>query len=240
MAQTLIHPGTGIYLRSDAARLLRVSQTRLRRWVEGYTYRYQRSGRVASRRRRPPVIERGLPVIERSVALSFVELMELRVVKELVRRGLSLQAVRVVASVASEYFQTAHPLASRRLYTDGTKVFTDRLGDERDVPDLVELSRARIDQLIAGHVFQPFLAEIDFNPSTALAARWWPLGREASVVLDPEISFGAPVVAGTAIRTSTLARMVAETSVVETAHAYELEPKQVRTALEFEQQLAAA
>jgi uncharacterized protein (DUF433 family) len=240
VTRTLIHPGTGIYLRSDAARLLRVSPTRLRRWVEGYTYRYQQSGRPASRRRRPPVVRRGLPIVDGSVALSFVELMELRVVKALIDEGVSLQAVRVVARVASEYFETDHPLASQRLYTDGSTVFAELLGDEREVPDLVELSRKRVNQVIAGRIFQPFLVEIDFNPETALAERWWPLGRRIPIVLDPEIAFGAPVIAGTAVRTSTLARMAGEESVAEAAYAYDLEQEQVRSAVEFEHQLAAA
>jgi uncharacterized protein (DUF433 family) len=232
--------GTGIYLRSDAARLLRVSAPRLRRWVDGYTYWYDRHGSPTTRRSRPPIVSRDLPVIDRAIALSFVELMELRVVKALVDHGMSLQAVRAVAMVAADYFQTQHPLASRRLYTDGKKAFAALHGDNRDIPDLVELSPHQVEQVIAGEVFQPFLAEVDFNPTSALAERWWPLGKDVPIVLDPAIAFGAPSVAGTAIRTSTLARMIAETDPVETAAAFQLEPAQATAAWDFEQQLHAA
>lgn len=237
------HPiplGTGIYLRSDAARLLRVSAPQLRRWVDGYTYWYDRHDRHTTRRSRPPIVSRDLPVIDRALALSFLELMELRVVKALVDHGMSLQAVRGVARVAADYFQTQRPLASRRLYTDGEKAFAAIHGDNRRMPDLVELSPRELEQVIAGEVCQPFLAEVDFNPTSALAERWWPLGKDVPIVPDPAIAFGAPSVAGTAIRTSTLARMIAETDSLETAAAFQLEPAKVEAAWEFEQEIRAA
>jgi uncharacterized protein (DUF433 family) len=179
-------------------------------------------------------------VIDRAIALSFVELMELRVVKALVDHGMSLQAVRGVAGVAAAYFGTQHPLASRRLYTDGRKAFAALHGDDRNMPDLIQLSPHEVEQVIAGEVFQPFLAEIEFNSATALAERWWPLGKNVPIVLDPAIAFGAATVAGTAIRTSTLARMTDESSVRETADAFQVEVSQVEAAYEFEQQLRAA
>jgi uncharacterized protein (DUF433 family) len=240
MAQRQIPLGTGIYLRSDAARRLHVSTPRLRRWVDGYTYWYDHRGSRTTRRSRPPIVTRDLTVIDRAIALSFVELIELRIVKALVDHDMSLQAVRRVAEVAAAYFQTEHPLASKRLYTDGKKAFAAMHGDERDVPDLVELSRHHVEQVIAGPVFQPFLAEIDFNPTTALAERWWPLGKNAPIVLDPAIGFGAPTIAGTAIRTSTIARMAQEGGTRQTAEAFQVDLVQIEAAWEFEQQLQAA
>jgi uncharacterized protein (DUF433 family) len=185
-------------------------------------------------------VKRDLPVIDHAIALSFVELMELRVVKALIDHGMSLQAVRAVANVASAYFGTAHPLASKRVYTDGKKAFAALHGDERETPDLVELSLHRVQQVIAGKVFQPFLAEIDFNSSTSLAERWWPLGRDVPIVLDPHIAFGAPTVAGTGIRSSTLVRMMEEDGVEATASAFQLSGVEVQAAWDFEQYLQAA
>jgi hypothetical protein len=34
--------------------------------------------------------------------------------------------------------------------------------------------------------------------------RWWPLGKQRSVVLDPQRSFGAPIASGSGIPTATL------------------------------------
>ena len=89
-------------------------------------------------------------------------------------------------------------------------------------------------------MFEHFLAEVDFDARTALAERWWPLGRAVPVVLDPRVNFGAPVVAGTGVRTSTVARLARRASAAEAAVAYELELAQAEAAVAFEEQLAAA
>ena len=99
---------------------------------------------------------------------------------------------------------------------------------------------SEIDQVIAGPIFERFLDEIEFDDETALAHRWWPLGRKTPIVLDPRIRFGAPVVEGTAVRTSIVASLAETTSVEDAAIAYELDVRQVRAALAFETELRAA
>jgi uncharacterized protein (DUF433 family) len=231
--------GTGIYGRSDAARLLGVNASTLGRWVGGYTYHPAGASGNLAKRRKPPLINSDLPAIEDSVAVSFVELMELRVVKELIHSGVSLQAVRVAANLASQHFATAHPFASRRVYTDGRRVFAEVAGRSEAHPDFVELSRWKIEQVIAGGIFEPFLKEIDFDEVTSLAERWWPLGRDYPVVLDPAIAFGAATIAGTRTRTTTLARMAEHTSTEAAADAFAVDLRAAVAAVRFEAQLAA-
>lgn len=232
--------GTGIYPRPDAARLLGMTPERLRRWVGGYTYWLRQAGDARrTRRRQTPVVHTELPVMGRTVALSFLELMELQVVKALVDHELSLQHVRRAAQLAAERFRTRHPFASRRVFTDGRNVFS-AVTDDVVAPDVVKWAPAEIDQVIAGPVFEQFLGEIEFDAATSLAERWWPLGRTVPVVLDPGISFGAPIIAGTGVRTSTLARMARASSVRDAAIAYEVDEAQARAAVDFEARLAAA
>jgi uncharacterized protein (DUF433 family) len=228
--------GTGIYARPEAARLLKVTPSRLRRWVRGYTYWYPSHGerREGSQ---PPVVQPDLPIIKGTIALSFVELMELRVVRALVSHGLSLQHVRRAAQLASHAFGTAHPFAARRVFTDGRSIFTTLAAD---VPELVELSRKGVKQLIAGGVLEPFLEEIDFDVDSSLAERWWPLGRQEPVVLDPRVAFGAPVIAGTRVRTATIAGMAHRASPDAIADIYQIDGRAVEAALKFEKALLAA
>ena len=229
--------GVGIYARAEAARLIRVTPTRLRRWVGGYRYWYRYMA-TETRRKRPAVVKRDLPNIDGNVALSFVELMELRVIKALIDKDISLQHIRVVAALMAEHFNTRHPFASQRVFTDGKKVFAGLTAVA--VPDLVEISRERIRQVIAGGIFEPFLEEIDFDPATALAERWWPLGKSNPILLDPRVAFGAPTIAGTRIRTTVIAGFANKTSAEETAKIYDIPPDSVLAAIEFESQLAAA
>lgn len=239
MPNPVIRPGIGIYARADAARLLGMSAARLRRWVGGYTYWLRASTPTRARRHRPPVIRTDLPVVDDVVALSFLELMELRVVKAIVDAGVSLQHVRAAARLAADHFHTDHPFASRRVFTDGRAIFSAVSADDA-APDVVRWRADDIDQVIAGGIFEQFLHEIEFDPASCLAERWWPLGRGQPVVLDPRIAFGAPVVAGTAVRTSVVARFARHASVDEAAVAYEIERRQADAAVEFERQLAAA
>jgi uncharacterized protein (DUF433 family) len=173
------------------------------------------------------------------MALSFLELMELRVVKALIDRGVSLQHVRRAAQLAARRFNTRHPFASQRVFTDGRNVFS-AVSHEVHAPNVVKWTDTEIEQVIAGPVFDQFLSEIEFDPTTSLAQRWWPLGREVPIVLDPSISFGAPIIVGTGLRTATLARLAREGSVRDAALAFEVDVSQAQAAMDFERGLLAA
>lgn len=227
----------GIYSQPDAAHLLGIALPRLRRWVGGYTY-WLRSPEATEKKRQPPLIRSELPRLRGKVALSFLEMMELRVVRALLEKELSLQHIRAAARLVGDRFGTAHPLASRRVFTDGQSIFSSVA--ERESRDLVKWRAGEIDQVIAGAVFEQFLEEIEFDANSALAIRWWPLGRKTPVVLDPRIRFGAPVIEGTAVRTDVVADLAAGTDAETAAVAYELELRQVEAALSFEDQLHAA
>lgn len=232
--------GTGIYARADAARLLDMTPERLRRWVGGYTYWLREATGAGRRRRRQgAVVQVELPVIGTTVALSFHELMELRVVKAIVDLGVTLQHVRRAAQLASDRFSTRHPFASQRVFTDGRHIFS-AVSDEIESPNVVKWTPHEIDQVIAGKVFDHFLTEIEFDVTTSLARRWWPRGRTVPIILDPLISFGAPIIHGTGIRTASLARMARGSSAREAAVAYEVDVEQVEAAVAFERALAAA
>lgn len=229
--------GVGIYTRAEAARLLNVTQPRLRRWVLGYTYWLHR-GQKGSLRKKPPVVPIDLPVIDNAVALSFVELMELRVVKAFVDKGVPLQRIRTAAELAMRDFSTKHPFASGRVFTDGKNIFKE-LAREADTSKVLELTQDRHLQIQSANLLAHFLDEISFSRETSLAHRWWPLSRAFPVVLDPKVAFGAPVVDGTAVRTDVVAGMAKASSKKSAADAYLLTEKQVGAAVEFESLLAA-
>lgn len=231
--------GVGIYGRADAARLLRLTPQRLGRWVRGYTY-WLKSGHAPRRTRPPPVVHTDLPTIDGIVALSFLELMELRVVRAFVEKGVPLQRVRAAARKIAELFGTEHPFAHRRVYTDRDQIFV-ALSDAGVEPALLQVSGRRASsQLIAGGIFDRYVEEIDFEEESALAERWFPLGRSIPIVLDPRIAFGAPVVVGTRIRTDVLALYSAGNTVPAVAKAFELEAARIQAAVDFEIQLARA
>ena len=238
MAETRVPLGVGIYSRAEAARLLHLTPQRLNRWVRGYTY-WLKAG-VPRQTRKPPVVTTDLPMIDGTIALSFLELMELRVVKSFVTKGVPLQRVRVAARRIADLFETSHPFAHQRVYTDHQEIYV-ALSDAGIEPDVLRVTgRHASQQMIAGPVFDRYLEEIDFEAHTALAERWFPLGREVPVMLDPHIAFGAPVIAGTGIRTDVIALYAEGNPTKTVAQAFGLTLPRLQAAIDFETQLARA
>lgn len=231
--------GVGIYSRADAARLLDLAPARVTSWVRGYRYAW---GPKERRRRgeQPAVIKTDIPTIEGSVSVSFLELVELFVVKQFRDKGIPLQTVRVAWNHAARTFETLHPFADRRVFTDGGRIFM-ALREDDLAPDVLEVSDRRMPfQIIAGPIFRHSFKEIEFDEHTDLARRWWPQGRQLPIVLDPAIAFGAPVVLGTRVPTAIIARYAETRATKVVAEAFELPSEQVKAAVEFESRLARA
>jgi uncharacterized protein (DUF433 family) len=80
---------------------------------------------------------------------------------------------------------------------------------------------------------------LEFRGGTILE-RWWPLGVNRHVVVDPKKNFGQPTISQEGIATQVLAASVrANGSVEEVARWYEISAESVRDAVEYEQTLAA-
>jgi uncharacterized protein (DUF433 family) len=146
----------------------------------------------------------------------------------------SWRIVRLCAERAREIAGTNHPFSSQRFRTDGRTIFAevvDQAG-EKQFLDLVK------SQLAFARVIGPSLyAGMEFSDRDT-PVRWWPMGQQNTVVIDPERSFGQPIVSDGGVPTSVLADAVeAEGSVAKVAFLFQLKPNSVRAALRFEQRL---
>ena len=81
-------------------------------------------------------------------------------------------------------------------------------------------------------MLRPFLLQLDYQGE--IASRWWPMGRDAQVVVDPEYGFGLPVVHGTGIRTEIIAERFEHELAEEIADDLRIDVTQVARALQFE------
>lgn len=230
--------GTGIYTPAEAAVLLHERPETVRRWAYGYK-RSRASGRTAH----APLIHTELPTLEGQDALTFVELIELLYIRAFERAGVSWKLIRDAANVAARMFSTRHPFALRQVYVDPHSVYGAVSEDDgsESLVQLVGHGQHAMPQLV-----KPFLEQIDFGAND-VARRWWPLGRDGGVVVDPLFAFGAPVVEEVGIRCRTLANTVAaerpvhgDRAVEYVAWTYEISPRSVETAVRFEQWLRAA
>jgi len=234
--------GTGFYTNTDAARILQVRSRDVSRWMFGYDFTSKRADGQRVKHHSDPLWKTQYaddPDLNRS-AIGFLDLLELRIVREFVNVGVPLSIVRRCLEAAKTLFDAAYPLTTQRFLTDGRTVFAEAMKDDPDAA-LLDL---RTRQYAFKSIIKPSLyAGIEYDGERA--ARWYPDARTKSVMLDPDIQFGKPVVARSAIPTAALyLAYVAEGSddsaASTVARIYEVPRKDVLAAVRFETELKAA
>jgi uncharacterized protein (DUF433 family) len=219
--------GVGIYSVPDAARLTGLSARTVRNWINGYSYTAQ-----GSRREIRPVLERQLPILDDQTALGFLDLVEMRVISSLLKHHYSLQAIRVAHRNARELFNFEHPFALKRLKTGHKQGIAGIFTDMDDA--LVDVQKKQL----ALSIIAPMLEDLEFEDD--VARRWWPLGDDHSVVIDPRKRFGQPVTYRESVPTRVLYDSYkVEKSVDSVADWYDVAPESVLGSIAFEERYAA-
>lgn len=227
------------YTIREVAHYMLMPVATLRSWTLGRHYTIS-SG---ERRLFKPVIEmadrkRGL--------LSFVNLVEIHVL-DAVRRvhKVNLRKVREALNFLGRQYGTPHPLVEHAMLTDGKDLFVQKYGS------LVQISRDG--QLAMGEVMDAYLERIACD-GAGMAERLYPFtlkrpGMVAdelrsvprSIVIDPSISFGRPVITGTGIPTAIIAeRYKAGDSIASLAKDYAQDKAKIEDALRCELRADAA
>lgn len=216
------------YPAAEVGRLVGLSSTRVRRWLQGYDYRY-----ADAVHHQDPVIRRGKT--HGTSYASFLDLVDLLFVRRFLDHGLSLQKVRKALGEASEILGTTH-FARRSFFTDGSNIFLE----VKDKGDAI-LHLLTGGQWAIAPIIQALADQIDFHASSGLARRWYPLGPEGLVVLDPLVSFGRPMVAGRGIATANVFDLfMAENERTAIVRDWlDLTDDEVEAAVEFERRLTA-
>lgn len=231
MAESAPFLGVGIYSVPDAAKLTGVPSAAIRRWLWGYRYNYRGEARESR-----PLWDPELPDVDSSHALGFRDLIEILFVQAFKEQGVSLRTIRRAIEQAETLLGEDYPLSSLKFKTDGRSILADVVEPEekRLVFDLVT------GQYLLENVFDRLREGLDYSQLEGLL-RWWPIGREREVVVDPKRSFGQPIVANEGVPTEVLASAYqAEQSVDAVATWYDVTPLAVNDALEFERALQAA
>jgi len=179
-----------------AAAYLWMSSATLRTWVNGYAYQTH-----AGRTRKDRVIvpaSHAAPWSEMyrgRTFLSFENLIEAHILLAIRKtHELSLPRVRKALKQIEKKFPTPHPLARRKFATDGTDLFVETVGKWLNVSD--------VDQPQLRLRLTTRLKRIEYEGD--VAKRLFPLRSEEAadtrlIVINPRISFGRPVIAGTGV-----------------------------------------
>jgi uncharacterized protein (DUF433 family)/DNA-binding transcriptional MerR regulator len=223
----------GLYPPAEVSHLLGIPISTVHRWIEGYSYPLARHFRA----KKPPVFVPALPRLEGRLTLTFLDLVQLRVVRAFREAGVPLQRIRVAGETAGDLFGTSHPLAHLRFKTEGRSVWSDMANTrEREVMNLSAAGQRAFPEVVAES-----LKEIGYAPEPGLADRWYAAGPGGGVVVDPEIAFGAPVLVGANVPTATVwSQSQSEPDVHRLASWFRLDLRQVQDAIRFEERLSRA
>ena len=222
--------GIGLYRVGEAARLVGIAPARLRRWV-----------RSSAGSNRPTNLHPAVGFLIEDgdeTYLDFRDLMELRVVAGLIDEGLAPAYVRGIYEAVADEIDDERPFSTEtfrsRFQTNGRRLY--RRTVERG-------SGVRLEEVLTGQheferIIRPSLRNVEFE--RGLAARWMPEQGRGDVVLDPNRSFGTPVAMRSGVPTRSLLDAYERTgSYRAAAWEYEVGERDVRSAVQFEQRLAA-
>ncbi|HXR36433.1 MAG TPA: DUF433 domain-containing protein [Candidatus Binataceae bacterium] len=221
--------GHGVNTIPEAARLTRIAAPRIRRWLRGYEHRI--GGEL---RRSPPMIQPTFGLIDGMVAISFLDLVEIRFINAFVEQGVTWAYLRKAHERAVEIVGHFRPFSTRTFKTDGRRILTEIVGTCGSCSTL----DVGAGQLGFWPMIAPFYKQLDFDADEA--SRWWP-HADRKVVIDPQRSFGQPIVARDGIPTRTLYRayLAENQEIGEVASCYGISRHSVRSAVEFEERLTA-
>jgi uncharacterized protein (DUF433 family) len=227
--------GIGVYGIAEAAQILGVPAQKVRRWADGYTFR------VADQRRASPgLFARDFPELAAQKILTFLDLIELKVIAAYRKLNIPMHYIREVSQWACREFGVTHPFAVRRFHTDGSKLFVEHAPviSAGVIPQRV-FRQAMEKQYLLDKIVEPFFKTLEYEGD--LTRRYWPLGRNRRVVMDPRRGFGKPIDEPTGIPTYVLFAMVRGGEPIErVAWWYEVDEEAVEQAVEFETSLLAA
>jgi uncharacterized protein (DUF433 family) len=178
--------------------------------------------------------------------LSFYNLIEVYVLVQLRRtHGMSMPQVRRCIQVLSETLETEHPIVQAEFVMLGSRLYAQQQHGAR----AMNLSRPE-GQLLFAEAVKDLLTRVDKGPFGDIL-RFYPKlpnrngvvsERYKPIVVDPEVSFGRPRLAGTGIPTDVIAsRRRGGDSIRFIAEDMHISVNKVRQALDFETaQLTAA
>ena len=131
-------------------------------------------------------------------SVNFVTLIELHTMMHLADAGIRTQEVLEVRETLAVLYGTPTPFAHKAvlegMYTNGKEVFWEMKND------IITLTGKKPFQL---DMIRSLIKKLDFDED-ALASKYYPLGKEKHIVMDPRRKFGYPVIGKTNIYPETI------------------------------------
>lgn len=182
------------YSIATTSRLVGIARWSIARYLRGYRYRYFTKVEEYEVQQ-PPVVESEV----NSSYASFLDMVDLLIVKEFMKRGFTLQHLRPALAEVRERLGTHH-FARSEFYTSGKEIIL------KLPKDGVMIALLTGGQIAISEIVKKLSTKLDFENVTefGFARRYYPQGKNGSIVVDPQISFGRPTLIGHGVATSSI------------------------------------
>ena len=219
------------YPLAEAAHYLRMPARTLKHWLLGNSYPTKSGTRYS---------DALIKVAGKDpILLSFFNLVEASILSALRRKyDVKMGNVRKVLDYLESKYPSPHPLADHKFKTDGIDVFIDEYGELESISQQGQIAMR---DLLLG-----YLHRIEWDKQK-FAVRLYPYTRDREpddarlIVIDPRVSFGRPVIAGSGIATSIIAeRFAAGESFEDLMDDYDRTAQEIEEALRCELRQTAA
>jgi uncharacterized protein (DUF433 family) len=181
--------GEGIYLIKDISKILKLPYEKVYRWIVGYRgnslnedYNYVFGD-------------------DDNRAINFYSLIEFYTFFKLREKGVSTHDIKILHARLAIDLNTKYPFAKAQDYFVDKKKKRKKFVYYKYFDSLIRLDRKK--QFSFDFIINDFLDKIEFDDSN-FARRYFPIGKDRNVVVDPRKQFGQPTILGRSIKTQTI------------------------------------
>ena len=211
--------GTGIYTIPDMASILGIPYAKVLRWIN--TFWNDKFGKEYGNKYSWNV--------DLTKAVNFYTMIELYTFYELNIAGVNSKEIINAHEILAKQHKTPYPFANKvildNIKTDGKKILFENIDGSIVTVDATKQFKLSF--------IKEFYKNLDFD-GNALAKRFWPLGKEKSIVCDPHHKFGQPIINGTNIQAEVIYKMyLAKEPVRFIASLYDINQSKVKDAILF-------
>lgn len=214
----------GVYSIPEIAKLAQADTGLIRRWLSGYSYKKEGSSEF-----RPGLFSSEFGKVDGNLIFSFHDLVEVLFVVGFKNKGVRLPVIRQAFLLAQQQFHSKHPFSNLKFQTDGKYIFEEALRKGQSAMTNLNTKQMVFSKVIEQTLFKAL--EFDNNEASV----WYPLYPSRKIVVDPERSFGRPILAKSGVPVDILnAAYQADGSYKFVATDYDVSIQDVKAAVKFE------